>query len=126
MKERILIADSNKETREALKQELTALGYDVREATSSSKALWLMSMEMFDLVMTDTEMPDISGIELCRRIKNNPDKAVPVVFYSNTDDDCRILSAVEAGADHFVSKTTHPVLLDKIIRKALTEAFAEA
>ena len=102
---RILVLDDSPLIVHAIEIVLDEAGYDVRGSTDlavlGSLAAWHP-----DLILTDVNMPDISGVDLCRRLKASYDTAhVPVVLYSSMSDDALAELAHQCEADGFLSKS---------------------
>jgi DNA-binding response OmpR family regulator len=104
----VLIADDDADHRELLSIALQRFGYDVAEATDTRTAQERVDEGGLDAILLDVRMPGESGIELCRRLRRNPDTAtVPVMFVSADVNDHRILDALRAGADDYLTKPFH-------------------
>ena len=104
----ILVVDDNEVHCYAMAKTLAAAGYETACAHSGSDALALLSGLGIDLVLLDINLPDMSGIEVCRRIRANKKTAgTPVVFHTATyaSDDWR-RRAESVGATDFL---TYPV-----------------
>jgi PAS domain S-box-containing protein len=105
----VLVVDDKEATRYTIARLLQKQGYAVREASSGEEALRLAA-EMPDLVICDIKMPDISGYEVCRRLKADPVTAsVPVLHLSATfaDSESRSLG-LEGGADGYLTYPVEP------------------
>ncbi len=104
----VLIADDDADHRELLSIALRRFGYDVAEATDTRTAQDRVDEGGLDAILLDVRMPGESGIELCRRLRGHPDTAaVPVMFVSADVNDHRILAALRAGADDYLTKPFH-------------------
>ncbi len=104
----VLIADDDADHRELLSIALRRFGYDVAEATDARTAQERVDEGGLDAILLDVRMPGESGIDLCRRLRRNPDTAtVPVMFVSADVNDHRILDALRAGADDYLTKPFH-------------------
>ena len=116
---RILIADDREQNRYVLCRILGASGYDCLEARTGTEAIAL-AQTMPDVIILDVRLPEISGYEVCRRLKQDPRTAsisilqISAVFLSPDDR----ASALEAGADGFL---THPI--DRPTLLATVESF---
>ena len=103
---RILVIDDSPITLKVVANALERAGYEVR-ATSELHTL----REVFgswrpELILTDVDMPDISGIELCRTLKASYDSAhLPVVLYSSRSEQELAELARQCEADGFLSKS---------------------
>jgi DNA-binding response OmpR family regulator len=100
-----LVADPDDAARRAVADELVRHGFSVLEATTGDEALRLAVARRPWLILAEIALPDGSGLDLCRRMRNHSLlRRTPVVFLS-TRDDCETRhQALKAGADEFVSK----------------------
>src|SRR5438876_786656 len=101
----ILVVDDEPANRELMVALLEPQGYAVLTAEDGQEALDLFANHPPDLVLLDVMMPRLDGVEVCRRLKNNPEtRLTPVVLVtalSALDDRVR---GLEAGADDFLAK----------------------
>ncbi len=114
----VLIADDDASFRRVIEYQLREAGYTVSSAEDGKKALARFSEEPFDAVITDLDMPELSGLDLLREIKRiSPDTPVIMVTAYGTVD-----SAVEAmrlGAFHYVTKPVNRDALRHTLENAL-------
>jgi adenylate cyclase len=100
----ILAVDDLLQNLRLLDAVLSPRGYRLLTATSGEEALAMLPTSGADLVLLDIVMPGIDGYEVCRRIRSSPGfEFLPVVMITASGDQEK-LSAIEAGADDFVSK----------------------
>jgi putative two-component system response regulator len=100
-----LVVDDSRVMREALAQDLTELGYEVRTAVDGAEAMRAVTAAQPDLVVSDVAMPGLDGIGLCRALKNDPSlRFIPVVLMTSEPDRETHLRAIAAGADDFFGK----------------------
>ncbi len=110
MKGRALIVDDERSMCELLQVGLTKRGFDVAVRTSAAEGFSLLQNEDFDVLVTDLNMPGMSGIELCERAAaNRPD--MPVVVLTAFGSLETATAAIRAGAYDFITK---PVELDAL------------
>lgn len=102
-KGRILCADDNPDTRELVFAMLQSTSHDVVCVESSAEALDLLKREKFDLIVLDNWMPEITGTELTRRIREF-DKTTPILFYSAAAYEADKQAALDAGAQVYLTK----------------------
>ncbi|HVK65456.1 MAG TPA: response regulator [Polyangium sp.] len=116
----LLLVDDNSVTRDVLRQWLVRQGHDVEEANGGDAALDLLRAREFDLVLLDLVMPDRSGIEVLDvlRAEGLLGRA-PIIMLSALDEFDGVVSALERGADDYVTKPFHMALLRARIRMAL-------
>ena len=81
---------------------LTKHGYDVRVAAEGESALELFQLWTPDLVITDLSMPNMDGLEVCRRLRVT--STVPIIVLSVKGDEAVKIEALDAGADDYVTK----------------------
>jgi two-component system phosphate regulon response regulator PhoB len=105
MKPLILIIEDEQAQAQILQYNLEAKDYRVKHAPSADEGLLLIEEHRPDLVLLDWMLPDMSGIEVCRRIKSNKNnKAIPVIMLTarGTEDDK--VRGLDVGADDYVVK----------------------
>jgi two-component system, OmpR family, phosphate regulon response regulator PhoB len=101
----ILVVDDEPTLREALVDALEADGFRVVAAADGREALTQFRAERPDLVLLDLMLPDLSGTELCARIKSDPrTKHVPVVMLTAKGEEIDRVVGFEVGADDYVTK----------------------
>ncbi|MBV9691617.1 MAG: response regulator transcription factor [Ktedonobacteraceae bacterium] len=98
----ILVVDDEQEIVRALKRGLAAHGYSVLAADSGEKALEVMSQQRPDLLLLDLLLPDMSGLEVCRRIRAASN--IPIIVLSVKDAERDKVEALDLGADDYVAK----------------------
>ena len=101
-KQRILIADDEPQITRVLRTGLTTRGYDVRVAADGESALDTFNDWHPDLVVTDLSMPNMDGIELCRRLRLV--SQLPIIVLSVKGEERTKVEALDAGADDYVTK----------------------
>lgn len=116
----LLVVDDEPQIRRVLKTTLTAQGYTVVEARSGEEALEKIRQERFDLVLLDTNMPGMDGVETCREMRRGSD--VPIIMLTVRNAERDKVSALDAGADDYVVKPFGIQELLARIRAALRRA----
>lgn len=102
---RILVVENSEMTRELVQAMFVNLGYEVDVAVDAADALVKSSKEEYALIISDIEIPDMSGFALCKKLKSdNRTGQTPFIFLSNLEDDCTRQQAVSCGADALLSK----------------------
>jgi len=118
MQTRILIVDDELSMREFLSILLEREGYEVAVAADAEEALGQIDGSLFDLVISDVQMPGLNGIELLARIKQMaPDTAVLMVTAFSTAD--QAVEAMKLGAYDYISKPFKNEEIKVLISKAL-------
>ncbi len=102
---RLLVVDDVPQNRTLLERMLTAEGYSVTSVGDGATALRLVEAEAPDLIVSDIDMPNMNGIEFCRRVKENPaTRLVPFILITGLADRTNRIAGIEAGADDFLGK----------------------
>src|SRR5260221_7915617 len=99
---RILVVDDETQITRVLKTTLTAQGYEVRTASDGESALDLAVDWLPDLIVTDLSMPRMTGIELCRAVRER--SQVPIIVLSVRGEEKSKVDALDAGADDYITK----------------------
>lgn len=102
---KVLVADDDAITRLLLSSALTKLGHKVQEAENGQQAWQAWERDHHSLVISDWMMPDVDGLEFCRRVRANegPDFTYIILLTALTGK-ANYLDAMEAGVDDFISK----------------------
>ncbi|HEY3109096.1 MAG TPA: response regulator transcription factor [Chloroflexota bacterium] len=117
---RILVVDDEEQIRRALRVALRANSYEVIEAADGETGLDLAAAERPDLIVLDLALPDLDGVDVCRRVREW--SRVPVIVLSAAGDDDAKVRALDADADDYVTKPfSVPELLARM-RVALRRA----
>jgi class 3 adenylate cyclase/CheY-like chemotaxis protein len=113
---RILVVDDTPANLKLVCEVLAAKGFAVTPATCGEEALSRIAEQTPDLIVLDIMMPGLSGYDVCRRVRANPDTALlPVVLCTSLDPHQERIHGIEAGADDFLSKpVNHHELLARI------------
>src|ERR1700746_3775030 len=114
---KVLVVDDDPSLLKALRIGLTARGDDVVVAQSGTEAVNQVALARPDLVVLDLGLPDLDGIEVCRRIRAF--SAVPIVVLSAYGDERRKVEALDSGADVFETKPFGMAELEARLRVAL-------
>lgn len=122
----ILIVDDDEAKRYAITKIIERAGFTTREATTGTEALRLVHT-MPDLVILDVKLPDVSGFEVCRRIKADPTTAnIPVLHLSTTFVDLEDkIQGLEGGADGYLTDVLEPLELIATVKALLRTRKAE-
>jgi two-component system, OmpR family, KDP operon response regulator KdpE len=99
---RILVVDDESQITRVLRTSLSSQGYDIRVANDGETALEILKDWTADLVITDLSMPNMDGLELCRRLRAK--SQVPIIVLSVRGEERTKVDALDAGADDYVTK----------------------
>ncbi|MGA3238259.1 MAG: response regulator [Bryobacteraceae bacterium] len=126
-RQRILVVDDNDAGRYATGRVLRQAGFEIAEAGTGGDALKRTAQDRPDLVVLDVRLPDIPGVEVCRRIKTSPEVSSTLVLQmsaSAIDDGSRV-AALECGADAYIASPVEPAVLVATVRSLLRIRTAE-
>jgi DNA-binding response OmpR family regulator len=123
MAKRVLIVDDEANIVAALDYLLRRSGYEVSVAATGDEALRQMEAFAPDLVLLDVMMPQKSGYEVCRRIRERPEwSAVKIVMLSAKGREAEVSKGISLGADLYVTKPFSNAELVARIRELLGDA----
>lgn len=104
----ILIVDDNRLQRSVLEANLKTAGYDSVAAENGKEALEIFRKGHYPIVMTDWVMPEMSGLELCRAIRQDDSgRYTYIIILTSLDSKNDIIAGLEAGADEYLVKPAH-------------------
>jgi DNA-binding response OmpR family regulator len=106
MAQRILVVDDEKHIVQLVKLYLTNEGYQVEVATSGREALDKARQLRPDLIVLDLMLPELSGLEVCRQLRQESD--VPIIMLTARDEAEDRVAGLELGADDYVTKPFNP------------------
>jgi DNA-binding response OmpR family regulator len=116
---RILIAEDDEPSRMILAGQLTKLGHEVDAVEDGQQAWEHFLARQPEVVITDWQMPNLDGLQLCRRIRSHPaEKYAYLIVLTALDGKVGYLEGMNAGADDFVSKPCDTVDLNVRLRVA--------
>ncbi len=107
---KILVVDDEPSILQLLREALSQWGYQVKSASSASNALDAVRADMFDAVITDIRMPEMTGLELLKAIKRH-DESIEVVIMTGYPTIASAVEALKDGAYDYLSK---PLILDEL------------
>ncbi len=114
---RLLFIEDDRELRTALRLALEDEGYRVVEADDGERGLQLFAADPPEIVLLDLRLPGMSGLEVCRRLRQQ--SIVPVIIVTAQTDTHDLVAGLEAGADDYVTKPIVPKALAARIRALL-------
>lgn len=102
---KILTADDDASSRAILTKALTSFGHEVVQTCDGSEAWSQYILHNFQLVISDWMMPELTGVELCKRIRTEPkSKYTYIILLTSLEGKQKYLEGMEAGADDFINK----------------------
>ena len=101
----VLLVEDEPAQREVLAYNLEAEGFRVVQAANGEEGMMLVDEEVPDIIILDWMMPELSGIEVCRRLKLRPEtRAIPIIMLSARAEEVDKIRGLETGADDYVIK----------------------
>ena len=117
---RILVVDDNATNRDILTTRLQAHGYETLQAADGQEALASVKQNRPDLILLDVMMPNLDGIETCRRLKADDTLPfLPIILVTAKADSKDIVAGLEAGADEYLTKPVDQAALVARVRSVL-------
>ena len=110
---RVLVVDDEEAIRDAVAYVLRADGNDVEVASTGTEAIETVGARPFDLVVLDVMLPDLSGVEVARRVRADSD--VPIIMLTARSGETDLVLGFEAGADDYVAK---PFSVHELVSRA--------
>lgn len=114
---KILVVDDEKEIADLLELYLISDGFQVKKAYDAQEGLRIMKEEKIDLVLLDIMMPNIDGLEMCRRIRETNN--VPIIMVSAKIQELDKIVGLTTGADDYVTKPFNPLELMARVKSQL-------
>lgn len=111
---RVLYIEDHDDTRELVTLVLEQRSYEVVTGSTIASAVALAESQEFDLYLLDSWLPDGSGLDLCRQIREF-DKATPILFYSAAAYEIDRAEAIKSGAQAYLIKPTQPSELCNLV-----------
>lgn len=118
--EKILAIDDEQPILELLRYNLEKDGFRVMTAGSGEDAMRIAKNEVPDLILLDLMLPGMSGLDVCRRLKENHSTAdIPIIMVTAKTEDSDIVLGLELGADDYVTKPFSPKVVLARVRTVL-------
>ena len=101
----VMIVDDDQMNRELLETVVKRAGYAVTHANSGAQALRMVAEQPPDLILLDVRLGEMSGYDVCSRIKSDPaTRSIPIIILTAADNEQDRQDAIRAGADDFFPK----------------------
>jgi two-component system, OmpR family, KDP operon response regulator KdpE len=115
---KVLLVDDDASIRRALHTTLSALGFEIEEASAGEQAVSFVRTERYDAVLLDVNMPGMGGVEACRNLRRLA-PGLPILMLTVRDSADDKIDALDAGADDYVTKPFHVGELTARVRSAV-------
>jgi two-component system KDP operon response regulator KdpE len=109
---RVLVVDDEKALLRALALNLTARGYEVTEAATGTAALTATADQVFDVIVLDLGLPDVSGVDVIKAVRRY--EQTPIIVLSARSNSADKVEALDLGADDYVTK---PFSMDELLAR---------
>jgi two-component system, sensor histidine kinase and response regulator len=105
----ILVVDDVQQNIQVVGTMLREAGYSIMPATNGAAALQRVQKKLPDLILLDLMMPEMDGLEVCRRLKADPPtRSIPIIFLTASNEMSHLVQGLEAGAVDYVTKPFNP------------------
>lgn len=122
-KETILVVDDEEDILELLRYNLQREGYHTICVETGEQVLESAGKTLPDLIVLDLMLPGVDGLEVCKRLKNDPKTDhVPIVMLTARSEDADIVTGLELGADDYITKPFSPRVLLARVKAVLRRA----
>lgn len=119
-KKTILIVDDEEPIRQLIKYNLEREGFKTLQACNAMKAVDKARSENIDLIILDLMLPDMSGLDVCRILKNDAKTScIPIVMVTAKTEDADIVYGLELGAEDYITKPFSPKVLVARVKSVL-------
>ena len=123
----VVIAEDSRIQARILERRLTEAGHVVRWGETGARALALVRERRPDIIVSDIEMPEMTGYEFCKAVKSDPAlRTIPFILLSTLSDPIDIIRGLDAGADNYVTKPYEADYLVGRMRSLLATPLAPA
>lgn len=119
-KPKLLLIEDEEDIAALIKLQAEMAGYRLVVEVDGLNGLRAIEKEKPDLIILDLMLPGLSGLDVCRKIKTNPDlKDIPVIMISAKSEELDVVLGLELGADDYVTKPFSPKILFSRVRAVL-------
>lgn len=118
--EKILIVEDEEDVMELVRYNLVKEGFKCEFALNGLQGVEMARSGLPDLVLLDLMLPELDGLEVCKKIKNNQQTAdIPIIMVTAKSDEADIVTGLELGADDYITKPFSPKVLVARVRAVL-------
>lgn len=122
----ILIVEDDEDVMELIRYNLAKEGFNCDAAYDGQEGLKKAQGMLPDLVLLDLMLPEVDGLDVCKKLKNNPQtEHIPIVMVTAKSDEADIVTGLELGADDYVTKPFSPKVLVARVRAVLRRKTTE-
>ncbi|HEX9757422.1 MAG TPA: response regulator [Nitrospiria bacterium] len=123
MPKKVLVIDDSATIRSMISNSIEEIGdFETLEASNGFEALKMLPATLFDLIITDINMPEINGLEIVNFVRNHPVyQKIPLIIVTTEQGEEDRKKGIELGATEYVTKPFDPEELKKIVLKVMEE-----
>lgn len=123
----VLVVDDEPDILELISYNLEKEGYSVTTVQTGEDALHSVRTNRPDVIILDLMLPGVDGVDVCRKIKRDPEsRSIPVLMLTARTEDSDIVAGLEVGADDYITKPFSPKVLAARVRTALRRTTNDA
>ncbi len=116
----VLVVEDDEDIMELISYNLNKEGYQVFRAITGEEALRCAEKETPNLILLDLMLPEIDGLEVCRRLKREEEtSSLPIIMVTAKGEEADIITGLESGADDYITKPFSPRVLVARVRAVL-------
>jgi len=119
---RILIVDDNEIDLKLIQKTVEKIGHQALLAENGKIGYETAKRERPDLIFSDCRMPEMDGVDMCKRLKEDPDtKNIPLIFLTNVDTPKTVIECFDMGVENYICKPIKPKVLSSQIKTIFSE-----
>ncbi|MFL0162956.1 response regulator [Aquirufa salirivi] len=107
----VLLAEDNEILRTSLSFFLKKQGFQVSPFSNGKDALESLQNQVYDIILTDINMPGVSGLELTEYVRNTLHSETPIIIFTSSTVEQTELDSFRIGANEFIAKPVSPAIL---------------
>jgi two-component system phosphate regulon response regulator PhoB len=122
----VLVVEDEAAIREMVSYNLSREGYRVAGVQSGEDALALAQIRPFDLIILDRLLPGVDGLEVCRRLRNDPKtRSVGIILVTALGEETDVVAGFHEGADDYITKPFSPKVMSARVQAVLRRKHEE-
>ena len=118
---KVILAEDNDLLRKSLSFFLESKGFNVDQFADGKEALEAIKQNRYDIILTDINMPGISGMEITQQVRNALSLTTPIIIFTSSNVEQTELDSFDIGANEFIPKPVSPAVLLVRMNKLLNQ-----
>jgi len=119
---KIILAEDNDLLRKSLSFFLVSKGFEVDQFSNGKEALEAIKIKEYDMILTDINMPGISGMEITQYVRAKLSLSLPIIIFTSSNVEQTELDSFDMGANEFIPKPVSPAVLLVRMNRLLNKA----